>query len=163
MHEVIEAVAKKMRLPYWWVKAIAIEYTECRDYATRDEIWTFNFDKLSEYNLEQAVRSHHVVVYGTLIHNVHADVWSSRTIERLVSDIPVKLAEELALKYPELDQMIGFYVKKKREEELERKRIERCFSCFHWDYGGCPKDTEIMRREFTSEDCKFFEDKDDYY
>ena len=94
MHEIIEAVAQKMKLPSWWVKAIAIEYTECREYATRDEIWTFNFDKISENVIEEAVRSHHVVVYGTLMHNVLADVWSSRSIERMVSDIPVRLAEE---------------------------------------------------------------------
>lgn len=94
MDEIIEAVAQKMKLPYWWVEAIAIEYTECREYATRDEIWTFNFDKLSENDLEGAVRSYHVVVYGTLIHNVRYDVYSSRALERLVSDIPVGLCEE---------------------------------------------------------------------
>ncbi|MGB7001087.1 MAG: hypothetical protein WBE22_03615 [Halobacteriota archaeon] len=94
MHKIIEVVAQKMELPCWWVEAIAIEYTECREYATRDEIWAFNFDKLSEYDLEEAVRSRHVVVHGTLTHNVSADVWSSRAIERLVSDIPVGLCEQ---------------------------------------------------------------------
>jgi len=94
VHRVIKTVAEKMNLPYWWVEAIAIEYTQCREYATRDEIWTFNFDKLSEGDLEKAVRSHRVVVYGILMHNVLATVWSSRTIERLVSDIPVRLVEE---------------------------------------------------------------------
>jgi len=94
VHRVIKTVAEKMNLPYWWVEAIAIEYTQCREYATRDEIWTFNFDKLSEGDLEKAVRSHRVVVYGILMHNVLAAVWSSRTIERLVSDIPVRLVEE---------------------------------------------------------------------
>ncbi|NQE06117.1 hypothetical protein C5S32_09630 [ANME-1 cluster archaeon GoMg1] len=94
MHKIIETVAQKMKLPCWWVEAIAIEYTECREYATRDEIWTFNFDKLSEYDLEEAVRSRHVVVHGTLMHNVSADVWSSRAIERLVSNIPVGLCEQ---------------------------------------------------------------------
>lgn len=94
MHKIIEAVAQKMELPCWWIEAIAIEYTECREYATRDEIWAFNFDKLSEYDLEEAVRSRHVVVHGTLTHNVSADVWSSRAIERLVSDIPVGLCEQ---------------------------------------------------------------------
>ena len=94
MYRVIKTVAEKMNLPYWWVEAIAIEYTQCREYATRDEIWTFNFDKLSERDLEKAVRSHRIVVYGILMHNVLTAVWSSRTIERLVSDIPVRLVEE---------------------------------------------------------------------
>jgi len=94
VYRVIKTVAEKMNLPYWWVEAIAIEYTQCREYATRDEIWTFNFDKLSERDLEKAVRSHRIVVYGILMHNVLTAVWSSRTIERLVSDIPVRLVEE---------------------------------------------------------------------
>ncbi|NOR77210.1 MAG: hypothetical protein GQ523_01985, partial [Methanophagales archaeon] len=50
MHKIIEVVAQKMELPCWWIEAIAIEYTECREYATRDEIWAFNSDKLSEYD-----------------------------------------------------------------------------------------------------------------
>jgi hypothetical protein len=94
MHKIIETVAQKMELPCWWVEAIAIEYTECREYATCNEIWTFNFDQLSEYDLEEAARSRHVVVHGTLMHNISADVWSSRAIERLVSDIPVGLCEQ---------------------------------------------------------------------
>jgi len=52
MHKIIKKIAKKMNLPPWWVDAITIEYTECRDYATREEIWTFNLDKLSEKDIE---------------------------------------------------------------------------------------------------------------
>lgn len=95
MHKIIEKVAKKMKLPYWWVEAVAIEYTECREYATRNEIWTFNFDKLSEDAIENAVKSHHIVVNCTLMHNVLADVWSDRALDRLVSDISIRLAEEV--------------------------------------------------------------------
>lgn len=94
MHQIVKAIAEKMKLPDWWVQAIAIEYADCREYATGDEIWTFNFDKVSGRDLEQAVRSHRAVVFGTLVHNVHESVWSSRAIERLVSDIPVRLAED---------------------------------------------------------------------
>jgi len=94
VHEIIETVAQKMSLPYWWVEAIAIEYTECREYATRDEIWTFDFNRLSGYDLEKAVRSHRVVVYGILIHNILEEVVSSRTTERLVSGIPAAFVEE---------------------------------------------------------------------
>ena len=93
MHQIVKAIAEKMKLSDWWVQAIAIEYTDCREYATGDEIWKFNFDKVSEHDLEQAVRSHRVVVFGTLVHNVHEPVRSFRAIERLASDIPVRLAE----------------------------------------------------------------------
>jgi hypothetical protein len=94
VHKVIETVAQKMGLPEWWVEAVAIEYTDCREFATRDEIWTFNFDRVSQKSLEEAVRSHHIVVYGIIWQNVHADVFGQRAIERLVSDIPVPLVKE---------------------------------------------------------------------
>jgi hypothetical protein len=94
MHKVIQAVAQKIGLPEWWVEAIAIEYTDCRDFATRDEIWTFNFDRVSQESLEEAVRSHRVVVHEPIWHNVHIDVLQQRLIGRLVSDIPVPLVKE---------------------------------------------------------------------
>ena len=83
-----------MQLPQWWVEAVAIEYTDCRDFATRDEIWTFNFDRVSQQTLEKAVLSHRIVVYGTIWHNVHDVVFRQRLIQRMVSDIPVPLVKE---------------------------------------------------------------------
>lgn len=94
MAEVIKAVAQRMGLPEWWVEAVAIEYTDCRDFATRNEIWTFNFDRVTQADLEEAVRSRHVVVYGTICHNIHIDVFRHRTIQRLASNIPVPLVKE---------------------------------------------------------------------
>lgn len=94
MHKLIETVAQKMGLPEWWVEAVAIEYTDCREFAARDEIWTFNFARVSPKTLEEAVQSHRVVVYGVIWHNVHADVFRQRAIERLVSAIPVPLVKE---------------------------------------------------------------------
>jgi len=126
MHEVIEAVAKKMKLPHWWIEAIAIEYTECREYAMRDEIWTFSFDKLAEDDLEEAVRSHRVVVYGTLMHNVLFDVWASRAIERMVSDIPVGLVEEF-------DDVMA----------------EGLVSDYHFRFGGNPIDVRDPKLSFS--------------
>lgn len=94
-HRVIRKVAKKMKLPLWWVEAIAIEYTECREYATDDDIWTFNFDKLLEKDLEEAVRSHHVVLYAVyIIHNVIPSLYGTRLIRSLHTRIP-PLVEEL--------------------------------------------------------------------
>ena len=83
-----------MNLPPWWIKAIAIEYTNCRDFATRDEIWTFNFDKLSERDIEEVVESHHFIVCGTVYHNVHEDVYPHRLIDRLTSDVSLVLVDE---------------------------------------------------------------------
>lgn len=83
-----------MNLPGWWVEAIAIEHADCREFANRDEIWTFNFSRLSADILEAAVQQHHVVVYGVIWHNVHADVFRSRAIERLISNVPAPLVKE---------------------------------------------------------------------
>lgn len=94
MAEVIKAVAQRMGLPEWWVEAVAIEYADCRDFATRDEIWTFNFDRVTQVALEEAVRSRRVVVYGSICHNIHIDVFSTRAVERLVNGIPVPLIKE---------------------------------------------------------------------
>lgn len=94
MNDVIETIAQEMSLPYWWVEAVAIEYTDCRDFADRDEIWTFNFDRLTKNILDNAIRQHKVVVNGIIWHNVHKDVFRSRLIERLVSNVPVPLGSD---------------------------------------------------------------------
>lgn len=94
MYKVIEAVAKSTYLPAWWVEAIAIEYTDCREFATRNEIWTFNFDRVSQASLEQAVQSHRTIVQGPVIHNIHKAVFSDRTLLGLISNIPVPIVLE---------------------------------------------------------------------
>lgn len=94
MYKLIEAVAQKLHLPSWWIQAIAVEYTDCREFATRDEIWTFNFDRVSEEDLVRAVETQRVVVYETVIHNIHQAVFVNRTIQRLVSNVPVPVVSE---------------------------------------------------------------------
>jgi hypothetical protein len=90
----IKEVAKRMNLPIWWVEAVAIEYTECREFANRNEIWTFDFSHVSENDLEAAIRQHRIVVNGVIWHNVHSDVFRSRLIDRLVSSVPAPLMKE---------------------------------------------------------------------
>ena len=91
---IIGSVAEKMNLPYWWVEAIAVEYTACREFATRNEIWTFNFDKLTESDLRNALKTHRVVVYFPLVHNVRTSVFSARVFEGIFSRVPVDLCAE---------------------------------------------------------------------
>ncbi len=102
-----------MKLPYWWVEAIAVEYTACREFATRDEIWTFNFDKLTESDLIKALETHRVVIYFPLVHNVLPDVFGARTLERMFSGIPVGLCAEHNDAIPEglvSDRHFPFYL-----------------------------------------------------
>ena len=61
-------VASALELPYWWVEMVAIEYLNCREFATRDEIWTFNFDLISKEDLIKAVRTRKIVVSSPIIH-----------------------------------------------------------------------------------------------
>jgi hypothetical protein len=118
--EVIKTVAKKISLPEWWVEAIAIEYTDCRDFATRDEIWTFNFDRVSQGELEEAVRSRKIVVYGTIFHNIHIDVFRNRLIQGLAGGIPVPLVKEP-------DDAV----------------VEGPISDYHFSFLGNPKDFQV--------------------
>ena len=61
-------VASALKLPYWWVEMVAIEYLNCREFATRDEIWTFNFDLISKEDLIKAVETRKIVVSSPIIH-----------------------------------------------------------------------------------------------
>lgn len=81
MTEVLENVSKKLNLPSWWVGAIALEYMDCREFADNNRIWTFNFDKISEDELEKKIKSKKIVVFKQIIHNVHESVYGSRHID----------------------------------------------------------------------------------
>lgn len=75
--------------PDWWIQSVMVEYLDCREYATRNEIWTFNHDLVSEENLIDALTNKKVVVSGPIVHNVFLD--PSRLLKRMVSDLPSEL------------------------------------------------------------------------
>ncbi|TMS41133.1 MAG: hypothetical protein FGO69_09270 [Methanobacterium sp.] len=66
-NENIIHVSSKLKLPYWWVESIAIEYLNCREFAAYDEIWTFNFDLISRQELIEAVQTEKIVVSSPII------------------------------------------------------------------------------------------------
>ncbi len=78
MTEVFENISKKLKLPSWWVLAVALENMDCREFANNNRVWTFNFDKISENELEKEIKSKKIVVFKTVIHNVHESVYESR-------------------------------------------------------------------------------------
>jgi hypothetical protein len=94
MCEIINKVSEKLKLPYWWVESIAIEYTECREYAESGKIWTFNWNKLSEDDLENAIQFHKVVVRDFLVHNIHRNVFPHRLANQLAGNILPPMAGE---------------------------------------------------------------------
>ena len=78
---VIEIVANELKLPTWWVEAIAIEYCDCREFAMGEEIWSFNFSKIKKEDLEEALKTHHIVsCHGFLVHNAGRDVTGTRML-----------------------------------------------------------------------------------
>ncbi len=93
MTEVLENVSKKLNLPSWWVRAIALEYMDCREFADNNRIWTFNFDKISEDELEKKIKSKKIVVFRKIIHNVHESVYGSRHIDYWAGHGSVQLYE----------------------------------------------------------------------
>ena len=97
----IEVVSKKLKIPKWWVEAIAIEYTDCRDFAQETDIWTFNFEKVSPPLLETAVYENHVILHDFLWHNINPVVFQSRMAFRMVSSIPAPIAETMEDSVPE--------------------------------------------------------------
>ncbi len=42
----VRKVAKDVGVPEWWAESIAIEYTDCREYAVDGKICKFNFEKV---------------------------------------------------------------------------------------------------------------------
>lgn len=96
MCKVIYKLSRKMNLPVWWVKAIAVEYTDCREYGVgNDGIWKFNFNKINETELENALINNKTVISSCIIiHNMRNEVFSTRIIEKLVSAVPAPLTTE---------------------------------------------------------------------
>ena len=97
----IDVVSSKLGIPKWWVEAIAIEYTDCREFAVGEEIWTFNFEKISINELENALKNHKVILHDPIYHNINPEVFKSRFIYRMVSSIPVPLSEDMEDIIPE--------------------------------------------------------------
>lgn len=71
---------KGTEFPSWWPQAVAIEYLECREYGGQEEIWKFDFDRLREDDLLQALEEVRVVIHGTVFHNVHEVTWRTRVV-----------------------------------------------------------------------------------
>ena len=93
---IIEKLSKQMNLPYWWVEAIAIEYTECREYGVGDDgIWKFNFDIIKEKDLEDALKNHKIIISSCIVfHNITKEVLRTRMLEGLFSGVASPLTTD---------------------------------------------------------------------
>lgn len=107
MCKIISKISEKLKLPYWWIESIAIEYTECREYAENGKIWTFNWNKLSEDDLKNTIQTHEVVIRNYLIHNIHKDVFPHRAANQFAGGILPNMAEESGDIIPE--GLVSYY------------------------------------------------------
>ncbi|MHB1419894.1 MAG: hypothetical protein ACYCX4_09990 [Bacillota bacterium] len=96
VHQTLLEVAEELNIHYWWVEAVAVEYTECRDFAVGERLWTFDFGKVTKLELLEAVKTHRVVIVGPVMHNVHQAVVRTRLLERMVSNVPAAVAEHMS-------------------------------------------------------------------
>ena len=95
MHETLRQVAEKLHLPDWWVEMVAVEYSDCREFCTRQQIWRFDFSRVSAIDLEEIVLTKRVVCSGAyLLHNIRPEVQATRLMEKLVSLAPAEFVEE---------------------------------------------------------------------
>lgn len=81
MENVIDRVVRKIGVTKWWAETVAIEYLNCRDYLEEGKIWVFNWNKIEDIELEEALNSFHVIARGVLFHNVRESVLVTRILE----------------------------------------------------------------------------------
>lgn len=83
MHNMIKKISKRLNFPKWWVEAVAIEYTNCREFGVgRDGIWRIDLDLVKESELEDALQKHNIVISADIIyHNVRPEVMINRFLD----------------------------------------------------------------------------------
>ena len=74
--ERIRKISKKLDLPLWWIKSLAIECLPCRRFAEGGNLWIFDFEILDEnlidqIRLERVVILHYTLFQKNLDKNVH--------------------------------------------------------------------------------------------
>ncbi|GEM_PF-1498897 len=84
MSEIITRVSTRVGLPEWWVESVAIEYLDCRAFASTGALSQFQFDRLTDDELADAVTRRHVVMRGYLLHNVWPEFLSGNTVRTVV-------------------------------------------------------------------------------
>lgn len=80
MHtDVITKISTDKKLPKWWVESIVVEYLDCRNYAVNNDIWEFDFSRINETDLIDALNTYNIIICrGILTQNYHKDSWFYR-------------------------------------------------------------------------------------
>jgi hypothetical protein len=97
----MKRIAAEFGVRPWWVESVAIEYLECRDYATSNGLWEFKFDRLDDSTLRTAVQQHPLVVRELLLHNIHSQNEAGFLVRTLAGTPTTPLSLEPADLVPE--------------------------------------------------------------
>ncbi len=88
-----DCILKEVYIPDWWKKAVAIEYLPCRDYSKGERISQFDFDLITNEQLEEAVAQYKIVALGTVIHNVNPLTFQIKSLGGLVGGVSLPIVE----------------------------------------------------------------------
>lgn len=84
MSRVIEEASERLAVDPWWAESVAIEYLDCRELCVGEQLWRFDFERLSVDEVIAAVEKHRLVMRGCLAHNVLPEVVIQRAMRSLV-------------------------------------------------------------------------------
>jgi len=100
--EHVKELAITLNLPEWLVEAIIIEYLPCRRFFEADASILFDFERVTQQDVESIV-SPYILLSGVMLsHNITRDVLQTRMLQAIVPSLPLStLAEHPYLSIPE--------------------------------------------------------------
>lgn len=73
-------ISKRFKLPEWWIESVIIECLPCRRYGESGNLHKFDFDILTDEDI-QKIPKHRVIVSGvTLMQNIRPDDLRTRAL-----------------------------------------------------------------------------------
>jgi len=82
--EKIAVISKQLKFPYWWVESVIVEYFPCRRYAESGELWTFDFNMLTDEDIKKIPEKKVVIPNLVLMQNVRPEDLSQRTMISMI-------------------------------------------------------------------------------
>jgi hypothetical protein len=74
----LKKISESLKLPYWWIEAVVIEYFPCRRFGEKGRLWTFDFNLLSDEMIETIPAKQVVIPNFYLVQNVRPQDFTVR-------------------------------------------------------------------------------------
>jgi hypothetical protein len=92
----VSEISNKLSLPSWWIESVLVEHFDCRRFAEDGELWTFDFTRITDKNLDDISRIKVVIPHYFLLQNVRPqDI--ARRMTLLMVGVPVIPLDEADL------------------------------------------------------------------